>query len=268
MPKLSINEMTTYRWSFLDDVTAYHELGVDGIGVWRRKISDFGEERGVELLRETALPVSNLLWAGGFTGADGRSFKQSVEDGLDAVRLAAELGTDTLVVLTGSRGGHTHNHARSLVVDALKELAAVAAESGVSLALEPITPALACQSSFLCTLDDTRELLDRAGSLPQLGLAFDTFHLWQEDDLLDRIPEIVPLVKIVHLGDWREAPHSESDRARLGEGVIPLKEIVGALDASGYRGYYDVEIPADGLRDADYRSLLQECRAAFEKLWQ
>ncbi len=33
MPRLSMNEMTTYHWSFLEDVTAYRASGVDCIGV-------------------------------------------------------------------------------------------------------------------------------------------------------------------------------------------------------------------------------------------
>ena len=47
MSRLSINELTTYRWSFEEDVTRYKAAGIAGIGVWRQKLADFGEEKGV-----------------------------------------------------------------------------------------------------------------------------------------------------------------------------------------------------------------------------
>src|SRR5579872_5457123 len=83
MPRLSINEMTTYHWSFLDDVSGYQAAEIASIGVWRRKLCDFGEERGIELLRESGLAVSSLSDAGGFTGSDGHTFRDGVDDALE-----------------------------------------------------------------------------------------------------------------------------------------------------------------------------------------
>src|SRR4051812_644354 len=100
---LSMNEVTTYRWSFEEDVANYVAAGWPAIGVWRQKLSDFGEQRGIELLSESGLKVSNLLWAGGFTGSDGRTFRESVDDALEAVRLAAEMHAGCLVVYSGGR---------------------------------------------------------------------------------------------------------------------------------------------------------------------
>ena len=60
---LSMNEMTTYRWSFEEDVARYRAAGIGAIGVWRQKLSDFGEDKGVELLAESGLKVSNPPWA-------------------------------------------------------------------------------------------------------------------------------------------------------------------------------------------------------------
>ena len=127
MFRLSMNEITTFSWTFDEDVHEYQEAGYEGIGVWRPKLTDFGEERGIELLAESGLHVSNLLWAGGFTGSEGRSFRDSVEDAIEAIHLAAAMNADCLVVYSGPRAGHTCNHARRLTRRALKELVAVAA---------------------------------------------------------------------------------------------------------------------------------------------
>ena len=88
MAGLSVNEITTYRWTFDQDVARYRAAGIEAIGVWRQKLADYGEERGIELLRESGLNVSNLLWAGGFTGSDGHSYEESIEDAREAIRLA------------------------------------------------------------------------------------------------------------------------------------------------------------------------------------
>ena len=96
-----MNETTTFRWSFEEDVAHYAAAGIPAIGVWRQKLSDCGHDRGIELLRDSGLKVSHLLWAGGFTGSDGRSYRESVEDAAEAIRTAAALSTHCLVVYSG-----------------------------------------------------------------------------------------------------------------------------------------------------------------------
>ncbi len=54
MTLLSMNEMTTYRWSLAQDVENYREAGYSGIGVWRHKLIDDEEDRAVDLLAQRA----------------------------------------------------------------------------------------------------------------------------------------------------------------------------------------------------------------------
>ena len=46
MPRLSMNEMTTFRWSFEEDVQHYREAGYPAIGVWRQKLADLAKSAG------------------------------------------------------------------------------------------------------------------------------------------------------------------------------------------------------------------------------
>ena len=115
MAILSLNETTTFRWSFEDDVAHYAAAGIQAIGVWRQKLSDCGQERALELIRQHHLKVSHLFWAGGFTGSEGHSYRESMADTAEALRTAAALGAGCLVVCSGARAGHTFNHARRLV---------------------------------------------------------------------------------------------------------------------------------------------------------
>ena len=265
MAKLSMNETTTYRWSFEEDVEHYAAAGIPAIGVWRQKLSDCGQSRAVELLDKHGLKVSHLFWAGGFTGSDGRSYRESVEDAVDAVRCAAALRTDTLVVCSGARAGHTFNHARRLIQGALAELVPLAEELGVRLAVEPMHPDCARDWTFLTCPDDVLTLLAALDS-PQVKIVFDTYHLGQDASILDRIAELAPHVAIVQLGDARQPPDGEQNRCRLGEGRIPLREIVAALRAAGYDGSFDVELLGEEIEACDYAELLEHAKAALADL--
>jgi sugar phosphate isomerase/epimerase len=265
MTRLSMNEMTTYRWSFEEDVARYAAAGIPAIGVWRQKLSDFGEYKGIELLGESRLRVSNLLWAGGFTGSDGRSLKESIDDAAEAVRLAAEMHAACLVVYSGARAGHTHAHARRLVRDALEQVLPLAEELRVDLAIEPMHPECAGEWTFLTCLDDCLALLN-AVNHPRLKLVFDTYHLGWDEKVLARLQELTPRIAVVHLGDGKSPHDREQNRSRLGEGHIGLKQIVGLLEASGYRGYYDVELIGPDIEVSDYHELLVQSKQAFEQL--
>ena len=70
----------------------------------------------------------------------------------------------------------------------------------------------------------------------------------------------------MQLGDARRPPDGEQNRCRLGEGAVPLAQIVAALKAGGYDGYYDVELIGEELEAADYPSLLEHAKEAFGRL--
>ncbi|MEZ6081693.1 MAG: hypothetical protein R3C56_40285 [Pirellulaceae bacterium] len=47
MLRLAVSELSTFRWSFEEDVLHYHEIGFEAIGIWRPKLADYGEEKGL-----------------------------------------------------------------------------------------------------------------------------------------------------------------------------------------------------------------------------
>ncbi len=275
MALLSMNETTTLRWSFEEDVLAYSAAGISAIGVWRQKLSDFGEAKGVELLEESRMSVSNLLWAGGFTGHDGRTYRDSVEDAKEAVATAAMMRAGCLVVYSGGRGGHTANHARRLMRSAINEILPLAADSGVVLAIEPMHPGCAAEWTFLTGIEETISLLDEFDS-PWVKMLLDTYHFGidaggpESDDtasgIIELIPRIAPYLATVQLADGKRPPRGDQNRCRLGDGIVPLGAIVEALSSAGYDGYYDVELHGEETEYIDYQSLLEHSKTAFEVL--
>lgn len=265
MKRLAINEVTTFRWSFDQDVRNYAATGIEGIGIWRQKLSDFGEEKGIELVRESGLRVSSLLWAGGFTGSDGRTYKESVHDGREAVRLAGALAADCLIIYTGARGGHTHNHARRLIKNALSELAPLAGECGVTLAVEPMHIGCAAEWTFLTNIGETLELLDAIDS-PYLKFVFDTYHLGHSAGTLERLPQLVPRIGMVQLGDATQPPNGEQSRVPIGMGIIPIAEMVRSLRGAGYDGFFEVELLGEEIEAADYNLLLAQAMQSLDEM--
>lgn len=265
MVQLSINEVTTYRWSFEEDVERYLAAGIPAIGVWRQKLSDFGEDKGVELLVDSGLKVSNLLWAGGFTGSDGRSYRDSVEDAAEAVRLAGALNAGCLVVYSGGRAGHTQNHARRILHEALETLLPIAEQNHVTLAIEPMHAACATDWTFLTSFDEALQVVNKFAH-ERIKLVFDSYHLGHDLAVLVRLPEVVRHLAIVHLGDGESPPHREQNRAPLGTGSLPLREIISALLRAGYDGYFDVELFGEAVETADYVELLEHSKRAVAEL--
>jgi sugar phosphate isomerase/epimerase len=97
-------------------------------------------------------------------------------------------------------------------------------------------------------------------------MVLDTYHVGQNRELVERAAEIAPHVAIVQLGDARRPPDGEQNRCLLGDGVLPLRDIVTALESAGYHGFYDVELHGEEIETADYHSLLDHAKQAFALL--
>jgi sugar phosphate isomerase/epimerase len=266
MVGLAVSELTTFRWSFEEDVERYASAGISAIGVWRQKLADAGEQRGAALLREGGLAASSLQWAGGFTGSDGRSHEESLADARLAIQTAAVLRASCLIIHSGARGVHTHKHARRLFRLALEKLLPVAEERGVKLAIEPMNGDCGGEFTFLNCFEESLELVTGCNS-PALGIALDTYHWGHQPLLLERLPQLAPHLALVQLGDARQPPRGEPNRCPLGEGTIPLREIVHGLTAAGYDGYFEVELMGEEIEASDYCDLLARSQRTFEQ-WQ
>lgn len=267
LQRLSINQTTTVRWSLLRAVAEYRAAGIGGIGISLPRLHECGVDAARGALHAAGLAVSSLGWVGGFTGANGHSFDEALADAHQALHAASALGAQALIVVPGALSGHIRSHARRLLIEALVELTDAATDAGVRLAVQPMHRLFENEWCFLTSLDETLDVLCRFNH-PHVGLAFGTYHLWQEPRLLARIPEILPFVAAVQLSDWREPPRCDNDRLLPGDGSIPLAELVAAFEAAGYRGLYEIEVWSRDLWKRDHRSLIGECTQRCARLLQ
>ena len=261
--RISLSQLTTLQWSLSDEVSQLKQAGFDAIGLWRPKLTEFGERRAAEALSNARLPVSSLSFAGGFTGGCGFSYLEAIEDGCQAIDQAVIVGAKTVVVVGGSRHGHTDRHSLRLVVDGLRKLAEHAERTPVTLSLLPMHRFFNKRWTFLNSLDQTLDVLS-AVDRPQVGLAFDTYHLWEEPRLVERIAEIAPFTNIVQLSDCNRLPDSEKDRRMPGDGIIPLRDLIQAFQSSGYAGYFDIQVWSGNVWKSNYTHLIEQSHAAVK----
>ena len=262
---LSMNEMTTYRWSLEEDVENYQEALYGGIGVWRQKLTDGDENDAIDLLLASGLSVTHLSWAGGFSGSDGRSLAESINDSLDVIRLAAAIRAGCLTVYAGGRNNHTFRHAGRLLRLALDDLLPLAEECEVPLAIEPMHAACAKDWTFLTDLPSVMALIDEYQS-PFLKIAYDTYHFPIHGRQHDVLKQIAPHIGIVHLGDRHQAPSVEQERCPLGQGRLQLGEVICTLQEAGYTGDYDVKLLGSEVETYDYWTLLEQSQLTFGEL--
>lgn len=263
MTKFSVNQLSTYHSDFENDVLLYSAKGFDAIGIWRAKLEEFGVDQAVDLLRENNLEVSSLNWVGGFTGSDGRGYREAIHDALDAIDTAALLGAGCLTVVAGDRNGHTSRHARRILTQALTELSEAAAARQVDLAIEPMHAGCGSQGCFLNDAANTLEVIREIG-WPGVGIVLDTYHLAHDPEIFNWLPEAAPLVRLVQLADASGAPVGEQDRLLLGKGKFPLAEIIAVLENYGYEGAYEVELFGESVAHVRDERLLDHSLAFLE----
>jgi sugar phosphate isomerase/epimerase len=262
MQQLSMSEITTYRWSFEQDVENFQDSGYKSISVWLQKLTDYGEEKGIDLLAASSLQVSSVLWAGGFTGSDGRSFCESVKETICALRLSAAVEAGCLVIYTGGRNNHTLRHANRLVRTALDELLPIAEVVEVPLAIEPIHPACATEWTFLTDLEQTLDLVEQYDT-PYLKMVCDTYHFSLQQYEPSLLARLVPQLALIHLADRHVAPSIDQERCPLGTGKLPLEQMVATTMEAGYEGDFDVKLMGGEIEPASYWTILEQSQLAF-----
>lgn len=260
MVHASISELTTFRWELADELEHLGRHGFDAISMWRTKLSDIGVTSARSLVEQAGMHVSSLQWAGGFTGSDGRSFCESVDDALEAVDDAAELGADVLVVHSGCRGGHTRTHAHRLLAEALDVLAPEAFARGVMLAIKPMHPGAAAGGSFLTSPAEAVAWVERFDH-PAVRLALDLWHFGHDRGLFGLLGSLAPLTALVQVADGRGAPLPDAERLPPGQGTHPLAALVVGLVEQGYAGAVEFSAVGETVESLGYDQVLSQASA-------
>ena len=261
--RLSIGHYMLRRWSLEDDVRHLERLGFRSISLASTKLSAYGVERAIRLLRASALKVAHVGSYGWF-GTERRTIRRGIEQVRRAIEWVHRLDGDALFVISGGRDSATWEAAARAYRDAYARLLPEATAAGIRLAIEVIHP-LRQDLSFINTLADAREIARAAGR--HGGYVLDVFHSGWERRLLETVrADAGARIHAVQISDVKRVTLRTMDRALLGKGILPLGAIVRALERGGYRGWYEAEIISDDLERLGYEQALRQTRRAFARL--
>ncbi|MDT0265545.1 sugar phosphate isomerase/epimerase family protein [Streptomyces sp. DSM 44915] len=244
--------MTVRQLSLPELVDGLTALGVPGVGLWREPVAAYGLRAAAKLVRDAGLAVTTLCRGGFLTAERPAERAAALDDNRAAIDEAAELGTDTLVLVSGGlpAGSPDLFGARERIAEAIAELAPYAAERGVRLAIEPLHPMYAADRCVVSTLAQALEL---AGRFPadQVGVVIDTYHLWWDDQVAAGIARAGAEGRIhsFQLADWTTPLPAGvlNGRGQLGDGAVDFRWFDAAVRAAGYTGPVEVELFNDGL---------------------
>tara|TARA_Y100001933_G_scaffold230321_1_gene247329 strand:- start:254 stop:1132 length:879 start_codon:yes stop_codon:yes gene_type:complete len=253
--RIAISQLATLRWGLAEELCHYTEHGFDAISLWRPKLSDFYLYEARELLDSAGMRVSSVQWPGGFTGSEGQTFRESLEDAYEAIDLAEQLDCPLVVLRTGSRAGHTLSHARRLIRLAIEELAPAAEAAGVTLVVKPSQD----EASFLTTLGDALTILEDS-DCPNVGLAIDLWSCSEELISFQGSRSVFERIKIASVADRVDGISSGCERLPPGVGDLPLTGLLRLLFESGYRGEIEFDPVGQTVSSMGYEELLASIR--------
>lgn len=260
MRRFGICELSTFPASFDDDVAAFAAAGAEAISIFEGKLLEGREPEQLETLRASGLGASaaitgvpSVLPLPKFPGPDEP--EQRVEAIVAGMRRLAPFEPTAFVCPTGPAGERTETEAREALVDGMRAVADEAARLGIPVGLEPMSSYEQEDWTLVTTLGDAACLVDEIGG--DVGLVFDTWHLWDTPAVEDEIALYGDRFVAVQVNDWRSPTRSWCDRALPGDGVIDLAPLLDAVEATGWSGYWDLEVFSDdGTFGSDFEDSL------------
>ena len=264
--RLSLNQATVKNLGLAEcaELCVRHEI--PAIGLWRDHVAELGLAESAAAVRATGLHVSSLCRGGFFTCADREGREAALADNRLAITEAAELGADTLILVSGGLvpGSRDLGLARRMIADAIGELVPVAQRLGVRLGIEALHPMFCADR---CVISRLGEAVDLALLFPAdaVGVVVDTYHVWWDAQLLGDIARAGQRIVSYQMCDWVLPLPQDTllGRGHIGDGVIDFEPISASVLRAGYDGYIEVEIFNQEIWDAPAEQTAMTVRERF-----
>jgi L-ribulose-5-phosphate 3-epimerase len=240
------------------------ELGFDGVMLVAKRphvspldYDDAARQKLRARIKELGLELVGLAGYTDFTAGIDKSGIPNVEIQAayvgELARLAHDLGTNMVRIFTGyERPGIPYDKQYALVVEGLKMAGKLAANYGVTLAVQN-------HHDIALHHDAMKWLLDEV-NLPNVKAAFDCWSPTLEGLSPEEIKEAIHTLKpyIIHTtaADYKELPRfkyesentnyvpqlSQIRAVPMGEGFLDYKTFINTLKEIGYQGYISYEM--------------------------
>lgn len=267
LSQLCIHTITTKPWSIEEAAKNYAAEGVKGITVWRDALDNRNIKQTGQLLRDHGLNIVSLCRGGFFPNIEKVKREVAIEDNLKAIDEAAELGAPLIVLVCGADPSQSLEDSRKQIREGIETIIPHAKAAGVKLAIEPLHPMYADTRSAINTLTQANDMAVQINS-PWVGVAVDVYHLWWDPFLeqeIKRCGENDHLLAF-HICDWN-SPTTDLllDRGLMGDGCIPVNTIRSWVEATGFNGFYEVEIFSNKYWQQDQNLFLKQIIKAYKE---
>ena len=267
LSQLCIHTITTKPWSIEEAAKNFSIEGVKGITVWRDALSNRNIRQTGQLLRDHGLKIVSLCRGGFFPNKEKEKRQVAIEDNLRAIEEAAELGAPLIVLVCGADPSQSLEDSRKQIQEGIETILPQAEAAGIKLAIEPLHPMYADTRSAINTLAQANDMAAQINS-PFVGVAVDVYHLWWDPFLeqeIKRCGENKHLFAF-HICDWN-SPTTDmlNDRGLMGDGCIPVNKIRSWVEATGFNGFYEVEVFSNKYWQQDQSGFLEKIIKAYKE---
>ncbi|NLT71183.1 MAG: sugar phosphate isomerase/epimerase [Verrucomicrobiaceae bacterium] len=239
--RLALNSSTIKPTPLLDKIRIAGAAGYAGIELWAVELYEHvgrgGEISEVEkALADHGLEVPCFIAVRNWGESEGWEYRLAMDEARRRFELAARLGAPLMVCTPPLQRPGIAGLARGYA-----DLLQIGRDTGVRAVLEYIS-----FFASLTNIPDTVAVLDECGD-PDGCTILDAFHNWNNRTTLADV-RALPLERIAHYHINDAAPgipsgsQKDPDRVMPGDGVIDLREELGALREKGYEGWLSLEL--------------------------
>ena len=267
LSQLCIHTITTKPWTVEEAAKNFSAEGVKGITVWRDALTNRDIKSTGELLRDHGLNIVSLCRGGFFPNKEKEKRKAALDDNFRAIEEAFELGTKLIVLVCGADPAQSLEDSRKQIQEGIQSILPRAAAARIKLAIEPLHPMYADTRSAINTLSQANDMAEQINS-PHVGVAVDVYHLWWDPALEQEINRCGDHDNLFafHICDWN-SPTTDIllDRGLMGDGCIPVNKIRSWVEATGFNGFYEVEIFSNKYWQQDQSQFLKKIIKAYRE---
>lgn len=99
----------------------------------------------------------------------------------------------------------------------------------------------------------------------QVGLVVDVYHVWWDPEVYREIVRAGERIFSFHVSDWIvPLPDTLMGRGLMGDGVIEIRRLKEAVEATGYKGPIEVEIFNKALWSLDVGEIVSRVSKRFQ----
>jgi hydroxypyruvate isomerase len=216
---------------FYDRIKVAAEIGFDAVEFWDpegRDVSKIGS-----LAQKAGIKVSICCLKSAWQKRMNFSSSVVVENVLESVKLAKEMGCDSLICLAGEVEGRMDTQ-KNVLIENLKRVADILVKENVTLNIEALNSLVDHKGYYLDSSYLGFEIIKSVGC-PNIRLLYDIYHMQiMEGNIIQNISN-----NIAYIGHFHSA--CVPGRHELFNGENDYSNILQAIQSNGYDRYFGLE---------------------------